>query len=72
MLNEALASSLSIANLINRNQEVVVPSSTSVAYAILNKGGNLDAAFNAIVSTIYCTACLHTKFSYYCATICYT
>lgn len=60
VLTDASASTLPMASLINKASNIVVPTSSSVAYAIMDQGGNLDANFNAVVrhsilSTYYIT-----------------
>ena len=41
-----------MASMINRAGNVVEPTAASVAYAIMDQGGNLDSNFNAVVSFI--------------------
>ena len=40
-----------MASMINRAGNVVEPTAASVAYAIMDQGGNLDSNFNAVVSS---------------------
>ena len=42
-----------MASMINRAGNVVEPTAASVAYAIMDQGGNLDSNFNAVVSFTY-------------------
>ena len=50
VLSDAAVSLLPMASLINKSQVIVVPTASSVSYAVLDKGGNLDSNFNAVVS----------------------
>lgn len=50
VLIDATAASLSVASLINRAGVVVKPSVASVAYAVMDKGGNLDSNYNAVLA----------------------
>lgn len=50
VLNDATSSSLPIASLINKANVVVTASATSVAYAVMDKGGNLNSLLNAVLS----------------------
>ena len=38
-----------MASLINKASNIVAPTSSSVSYAIMDQGGNLDANFNSVV-----------------------
>ena len=46
-LSEAVAYSVAFASLVNRAGTVVAASSDSVSFAVMEKGGNLDAHLNS-------------------------
>ena len=50
MLSDAVASSCQVASLINQAGTVVVPSSTSLTFAAMELGGNLDARLTAVIA----------------------
>lgn len=52
VLSDAEVSLLPMASLINKSQVTVVPTASSVSYAVLDQGGNLDSNFNAVVRTL--------------------
>lgn len=53
VLVDAQISSLSIASIINRAGATVAPSADTVAYAIMDQGGNLDKKNNAVLADGY-------------------
>ena len=66
VLTDAMTSSLPIASMINKAQSIVVASATSVAYAVMGEGGNLDANSNALlVDSSSTNAWPIAGFSYY-------
>ena len=50
VLTDALTSSISMSNMINKANTVVTPSSDSVSYAIMDQGGNLGSNYDTAVS----------------------
>jgi hypothetical protein len=51
-----------MANLINKSQVTVIPTASSVSYAVLDQGGNLDSNFNAVVRAVkYLLALIFNK-----------
>ena len=50
VLTDAMNSLLPIANLINKAGVIITPTSYSVSSAVMDKGGNLDANFNAVLA----------------------
>ena len=50
VLTDAMNSLLPIANLINKAGAIITPTSYSVSSAVMDKGGNLDANFNAVLA----------------------
>ena len=53
VLTDALSSSISMSNMINKANTVVTPSSVSVSYAIMDQGGNLGSNYDTAVSIIF-------------------
>ena len=53
VLTDALSSSISMSNMINKANTVVTPSSVSVSYAIMDQGGNLGSNYDTAVSVIF-------------------
>ena len=49
VLSDAMNSFLPMASMVNRAGQVVAPSSYTVDSAVMDKGGNLDANFNAVL-----------------------
>lgn len=50
VFEEAIKANLPMASLINRAGNVVAASSQSVSYAVMEKGGNLNSLFNAVLA----------------------
>jgi hypothetical protein len=66
VLTDATSSALPIASLINKANVEVTASATSVAYAVMDKGGNLNSLLNAnLADPSSSNAWPITGFSYY-------